>query len=550
MLPGLLRYCLLILLPVWLLGCSGGGAGNNDTNDDNEAMPPPTEDRVAAARLLNQATFGATLDDIDDVARRGIEAWLDEQFAAEPTWHLPIVEEQFEKYEDENVDEFTFRRHAWWHNALTAEDQLRQRVALALSEIFVVSDRSDALEDPSSTAGYFDMLLEHAFADFNDLLLAVTLHPAMGVYLSHANNRKAIPEQGVFPDENYAREVMQLFSIGLYELNPDGSRKLDDEGKPIPTYSNKEITEMAKVFTGLSFATEEPFFGNPEPEFWEPMIMFEAYHETGEKHLLNGFVIPAGQAGMQDIRDAISHLANHPNTGPFIARRLIQRLVVSNPSPSYIGRVAAVFNNNGRGERGDMEAVVRAILLDDEARDPARLTDGGRLQEPMLRYLQGLRAVGLYSDSGRFYGEGFYVQDETKQHPLSAPSVFNFYLPDYQPSGELADAGLVAPEFQISTDTTVIGMVNLMAQLAFDEDPIDAFDGDSEIELALDDEIELAESPEEMVAHCNLIFAYNSFSREYQEIMLAAIQATEDPEDRARIAIFLSLISPEQAVAN
>ncbi|MCG8673085.1 MAG: DUF1800 domain-containing protein [Pseudomonadales bacterium] len=550
------RFSLLLLALMSTLGCSGGGSGSDsgsDSGNDNSSnvgvTQPSDEQRATASRFLSQASLGGNMAMIDEVARIGMEGWIDAQMQLAPTYHLPQVDALIETYDgNEDFDEFMFRRYIWWHNAMTARDQLRHRVALALSEIFVISDRVDELEDPTSTSGFFDVLLTHAFGSYEDLLLDVSLHPAMGIYLSHVNNRKAIPEQGIFPDENYAREVMQLFSIGLYELNEDGTRKLDGNSRLIPTYGNQEITEMAKVFTGLSYGSDDAFFGNIEPEFFEPMQMFESYHDVGEKRLLNGYVIPTGQSGLQDIRDAISHLSDHPNTGPFIARRLIQRLVTSNPSPDYIQRVAQVFANNGNGERGDLGAVIKAILMDVDAIDIQ--DDPGRLQAPMLRFLHAMRGVGLKNARNRFYSEGFELQIHTKQHPLSAPSVFNFYLPDYQPNGEISNAQLVAPEFQISTDTTVIGLINLMRLLTFEDEPFESFEPNGEITLDLDDEVELAEDPVALVDHCNLVFAHNSFSESYKNTMLTAINSLDDREERARMAIFLSLISPEYAVIN
>lgn len=286
----------------------------------------------------------------------------------------------------------------------------------------------------------------------------------MGLHLSHLNNSRSDPATGRFPDENYAREVMQLFSIGLYELAADGSRRLDAEGRLIPTYGNREITEFAKIFTGLGPGGPEGEFGSDEVDLTRAMRMYEPFHEPGPKRLLNGTVVPGGQSGMEDVAAAVDNLFRHPNVGPFLGRLLIQRLVTSNPSPGYVARVATAFADNGDGERGDLAAVVSAILLDPEARRTA-LAAGehfGHLQEPVLRATGLLRAFRASTGSGFFPVAGWRLQENLLQHPLSAPSVFSFFLPDHQPKSELSDRGLVEPEFQITTSATTVNQANLL----------------------------------------------------------------------------------------
>ncbi|MBT8098777.1 MAG: DUF1800 domain-containing protein, partial [Gammaproteobacteria bacterium] len=430
-----------LLASMLLLAACGGGGGNGGGKPPPPAPPadPTTAELNAASRLAAQATFGMSYSEIDALARQGESAWLDSQFARPVTDHKSIVTDlvqrraagEFAPYEQDIEYLILFRRLAWWHRTATANDALRQRIAFALSEIFVVSDNvDDLIINPYALSDYYDTLLEGAFGNFRDLLLDVSLHPAMGIYLSHVNNRRSDPINNIFPDENYAREVMQLFSIGLFELNIDGSLRLDDDGDPIPTYSNTEIREFAKIFTGLSFGGNDAFFGNPIPDFLSPMRMFDAQHEAGAKNLLNGTVVPAGQTGMQDIEAAVDNLFNHPNVGPFIGKQLIQRLVTSNPSPAYIERVALAFNDNGSGVRGDMRAVLRAVLLDPEAAAiPASASSFGKLREPVVRYASLLRQFGANSDDGFIANTGYFLQELGKQHPLSAPSVFNFFLP-------------------------------------------------------------------------------------------------------------------------
>ena len=424
-----------------LLSACGGGGGGNGNGGGQPPVEPPAPPTVAelnaASRLAAQATFGMDYAGIDQIARRGHEQWIDDQFAVPMSSHLSIVADivarrdagEFEEFENDIEYLIFARRLAWWHQSVTAPDELRQRVAFALSEIFVVSDSVDRLITfPDALSGYYDMLLRNSFGNFRELLRDVSLHPAMGIYLSHINNRRSDPVNNIFPDENYAREVMQLFSIGLFELNIDGSLQLDGDGDPIPTYSNNEIREFAKIFTGFSFGGAGAYFGrNYPPNFQSPMQMFDAQHEPGSKTLLNGTVVPAGQTGMQDFEDAIDNLFNHPNVGPFIGKQLIQRLVTSNPSPAYIERVARAFNGDTTGVRGDMRAVIKAVLLDPEAAAvPAAMADFGKLREPVVRYASILRQFGATSEDGFIGVLGYFLQQIAKQHPLSAPSVFQF----------------------------------------------------------------------------------------------------------------------------
>ena len=449
--------CISLVL-LLLVACGGGGGGGTDAlapvadqasslpapdpvadsgtdaidvDDDNDAAdamePVPLRGIAAASRLASRATMGQDYQAIVAMSEEGEDVWLSRQFETPAGFHDPIVTDliqrlsagEFAALEAQNPNiQAVFSRLAWWQRAINAEDQLRQRVALALSEIFVVSDSLNALARyPYAMSNYYDMLLDNAFGNFRDLLLDVTLHPSMGVYLSHINNAKADPEANTFPDENYAREVMQLFSIGLFELNPDGTEKLDADGNPVPTYDNDDIREFARVFTGLSFGGQNRQFGSRGVDFRAPMAMFEAYHDDGEKTLLRGQQVPAGQPGMSDIDAAVDNLFNHPNVGPFIGRQLIQRLVMSNPSPAYVERVTAAFDGVDGSPRGDMKAVLAAILLDPEARSvPDPEGTGGKLREPLLRVVATLRQLGVSSPDGFYANSGFFVQDLSLIH--------------------------------------------------------------------------------------------------------------------------------------
>jgi len=552
-----------LVLTTLFLGACGGGGGDGGAAIPPPPLPPPppaptSAEMIDASRFAAQATFGLDYTGIESLARVGKSDWLETQFSTPITRHTPLVLDivrrreagEFEEFEEDIEYLVLARRLAWWHHTITAPDELRQRVAFALSQVFVVSDNvDDLLVYPNALSGYYDMLLENSFGNFRDLLRDVSLHPAMGIYLSHVNNRKSDPDNNTFPDENYAREVMQLFSIGLFELNNDASLKLDGEGRPIPTYSNVEIREFAKIFTGLSFGGAGAFFGNSAPNFVAPMRMFDAEHEEGPKSLLNGTVVPAGQAGSDDIEAAIDNLFNHPNVGPFIGKQLIQRLVTSNPSPAYVERVANAFNDDGRGVKGDMKAVLRAVLLDTEATSaPGSAANFGKLREPAVRYAAILRQFGATSDDGYVFNTGYFLQELGKQHPLSAPSVFNFYLPAHSPAGEIAGAGLVAPEFQIVTSNSVVGMSNLIDFIVVANFVTDAPEPFAPVSLSFDDYDDLAGDVDALVDRLELVLTAGTLDAATRQAISAVLIDIPDTQLRMRIAAYLLLISADYAV--
>jgi uncharacterized protein (DUF1800 family) len=435
-----------------------------------------------AFRLLTQATFGPTDADVAHAMSIGAAAWVDEQLAK------PVTTPHLARWNADNalLAAQTPAKNAtpfsvassFYQQAITAPDSLRQRVALALSEIFVVSTQGQGLggQQSQTVASYLDMLDQNAFGTYRNLLQSVALHPAMGVYLSTLGNRKEDPTTGRVPDQNFAREVMQLMSIGLVQLNADGSPKLSAQGVPVPTYTQDDIFGLSKVFTGFSWSGPDTssarFYGtnagSKDPlRYSTPMQAYPAFHSTSQKAFL-GVVVPVQAVAdpMASLKVALDTLAGHPNVGPFIGRQLIQRLVTSNPSPAYVARVAAVFANNGAGVRGDLKAVVRAILLDTEARDPS-LTAGatyGKLREPVLRLTALLRAFGAKSATGSFLIQN--TDDPSTslgQTPLASSSVFNFFRPGFVPdSGAAAALGLTVPEMQITTETSVAGYANMM----------------------------------------------------------------------------------------
>lgn len=396
-------------------------------------------------------------------AHASIASWIDEQIDLPATLQLPAVQAYG------NASLRPPRHYVWWETAITADDQLRQRVAFALSEIFVVSDIDYTLGNAQhGVVHYYDMLTASAFGNFRDLLESITLHPVMGIYLSMVRNEKADPLKNVRPDENYAREVMQLFTIGLYELNEGGVPIPIDN--PTPAYTQSTVEEYARVFTGWNFADSPEWQSTNLTSYdkMSPMVPQDQFHDTGSKQLLGGVVTPAGLGARDDLKLALDSLFNHPNVGPFIGKSLIQRLVTSNPSEQYVARVAAAFNNNGQNVRGDLGAVVKAILLDEEARLPLENRDAnavqnyGKFKEPLIKATQVLRA--LNASPGAQADDHFHFYSKTSdraaqvfgQAVLSSPSVFNFFSPSFRSSFELAGSAketLYAPELQILTES-------------------------------------------------------------------------------------------------
>ncbi len=449
--------CASILLGV--AGCGGSDGGSPNVPPPPPPPPPPVT-TLEAFQFLNQASFGATENEASDVIAMRQEQWIDNQMAQPTSLQLPhmlsLPPPQFMgQLHTDRVD-------IWFRNSLWGDDQLRQRVAFALSEILVVSQLGALQARPFAVADFYDVLARNAFGNYRDLLEEVTLHPAMGVYLSMLGNEKPNPALNIRPDENYARELMQLFSIGLVELNLDGTERLDANNQPIPTYDQEIIEGFAHVFTGWTWAGS-PSFGSgrvPTSSQYTPMEHWPEYHDTGAKTLLNDVTLPAGQNGEQDLADALDNIFAHPNVAPFVAIRLIQRLTTSNPSTAYVRRVAEVFDDNGFGIKGDLRAVVKAILLDPEASPAMPMEIDGKLKEPLLRVTQLYKAYNATSASGKYPLVAAYIL--FAQGPLQSPSVFNFFSPFYAPPGEIRDSSLVAPELEIATEYTNTLLTNYM----------------------------------------------------------------------------------------
>lgn len=511
------------------------------------ALPPGPPTASDAARFLTQATYGPTLSRIAALQGSSFSAWLSQQMAQPADSHLAYLDAAATA--GEQISDNT-SMEAIWKQALTGNDALRARVALALSEILVISDDSGTLgNEPYGLSGYMDLLNRDAFGNYRQLLEDVTLSPAMGVYLNMQGNDKEDPASGRNPNENYAREILQLFSIGLYRLHPDGRLVLGTDGQPQPTYNQESVAGFAHVFTGWSFAgnpLDDNGWYNGTPNFRLPMQSWPEHHSTSTKKLLNGLLVPGGQTAAQDLAIALDDIFTHPNVGPFLGRQLIQRLVTSNPSPAYVYRVASVFNDNGAGVRGDLGAVVRAILLDYEARSVDVLTQQGygKQREPMIRYANLLRAFGVHTTSGKF--RIWNLEDpiyQMGQNPLRAPTVFNFFEPGYLPPGSLAAAGLFGPEFKITTETQAIGSTNTMRDVATTSNGT----GIDDLNLDYGSFAAIAGNPATLIDQLDLLLTSKGMSSAMKAILVDALNAIpESPgEDRVRAAVSLIVTSPE-----
>jgi uncharacterized protein (DUF1800 family) len=529
------------LLPV--LGTLAACGGGEDGPPPPPPPPPPplTAAQFEASRLLAQASLGASDAEIDAVVHAGVAGWIDAQLGtppSEPMWNWLVAKGyNATRFRGGSVglDEMV------WRKLFTAPDALRQRVVLALTELFVVSIigvngnwRQFAL------AAYWELLEQHCFGTYRNLLERITLSVAMGRYLNMLGNQKENLATGRQPDENYAREVLQLFSIGLYELNPDGSPRLGADGQPIETYDQATISGLARVFTGWSHDGAN----SDSPDFLHrPMAHNPSLHSLLEKKFL-GKTIPANTAGPQSLRLALDTIAAHSNVGPFIGRQLIQRLVTSNPSPAYVARVAAVFNDSG-GVRGNLGAVVRAILVDPEARTVPSANTAGRLREPVLRFVQWGRTFKATSPDDEWYGSTVDVS-RLGQSPFRSPSVFNFFRPGYvPPNTALGARGMVAPELQITNETTVAGFANFMQGVL--QNGVGDIRGDYAVWM------QWAHDASYLVARLNMALAAGQVGTATAGAIAGAvgtIGATTDGGRRARIwaAALMIMCTPEYLV--
>lgn len=536
--------------------------------------PTPHE----AARFLTQATWGPTDADIASVQALGFAGWIDAQQAIEPYSTRAYFEERRLTAPGGHQERVWFQE-SFFKRVSVGPDQLRQRMQFALSQIFVVSRVMELIDGNAmkGTATYYDLLAKHAFGSFRTLMEEVTLSPIMGMYLTHVQSQKEDPATGRHPDENYAREIMQLMSIGPVLLNQDGSEKLDSDGQPIPAYTHDDIEGLAKVFTGFSWNSGSFFSARG---YEGKLIFYPAFHSISEKKFL-GVTIPAQSVATQasmasDLNIALDTLFNHPNVGPFIARRLIQRFITSNPSPSYISRVADKFDDNGAGVRGDLGAVIKAVLLDGEARDTAAAQSDpnfGKLREPILRLTNWMRSLKAYSKTGYYIIHRDGLGDESRimmgtglplqlgQAPLTAPSVFNFWRPGYSPPNTvLGDQGLVAPELQIVSELSAASYINFIRK-AIDTgvgyNPSTWAMGD--VTSHYTDEVALAATPTELLDRLNTLLFYGQMPTALRQQIITAVNSVAIPAtnetniakaklNRAKLAVFLAMVSGEYLV--
>ncbi len=556
-----------------LLAACGGGGGSSDASSSPSPAPPPLQNATNlpgtggtaparpspaeqpssqdAARLLTQASFGIkSTTQVQEVREKGFPLWLWEQFQASTDLHISYLDQQkLRNLGDDGkareTEEMSYE--AIWQQWLYGVDQLRARMVFALSQIMVISNVAPDIR-PYAMSSYMDMLNKNAFGNYRQLLEDVTLHPAMGYYLNMLNSEKDDAATGARPNENYAREVLQLFSIGLVKLNLDGSPQLDGAGKPIPSYDESVMQGFAKAFTGWTYPNATGWDESDEevPAAWtSAMKPFADRHSIGEKKLLNGTLLASGGTAQSDMKAALDNIFNHPNVGPFISRQLIQRLVTSNPSSGYISRVASIFNNNGSGVRGDLRAVIAAILLDSEARQATPPANFGKQREPVIRFANFLRALDAKAENGRnaiHYLES--ADNGLGQSPLLSPSVFNFFSPNFRPAGKIAQAGMVAPEFQITTETTVVGGLNFFANL-FSQGGY----GYAEKELKLNTIFlrSKANDANALIAELNLLFCNGQMSGALQNRLRTMINAinANDPAYRVRASLTLISLSPD-----
>jgi uncharacterized protein (DUF1800 family) len=544
-----------------LAACGDGSDGAADSDDGATLQGLQRRIRggyysarsdAEAARFLLQAQAYATTADIAAVRASTYANWLSIQYGkaiGTTGWDwlnargYATIDSTTRYFDNTYPGDYMI-----WNQLMTAPDALRKRCALALSEFFVVSlSGLDFAWRSHGIAAWWDLLAAHAFGNFRQLLEAVTLNPAMGYYLNTKGNLKENTATGRQPDENYAREVMQLFTIGLYQLNLDGTEKRDAQGNRIESYTQADVTNLARVFTGYdvdlsqNVNTYDAVLNRNIPNTTAarlPMALNASRHSTLAASFL-GANVPANTPGAAALKTALDTLFNHPNVGPFFGRQMIQRLVTSNPSPAYVGRVAAAFNNNGSGVRGDLKAVWSAILLDDEARSPAGLTQAsfGRLREPMLRLVQWGRTFGITSALGSWkIGDLSNTASQLGQSPLRSPSVFNFFRPGYvPPSTALATSKAVAPEFQIVNESTVGGYLNYLQGVVRNGIYANAPDQPNagsnasngyDITAAYTGELALVSDAAALVRRLSLLLCADQLSASTQTLIVNALNAT------------------------
>ncbi len=505
---------------------------------------------TAAARMLDQTTFGPTLTDIQHVESEGLAAYLNEQFQMPPTT-LALIAATPPTPCATNL--IPCLQSEWWQATLTAPDQLRQRVAFALAEMFVVSTNS---VNSRAVVAFQNTLVNDAFGNFSTLMNDVSLSPAMGAYLNMLNSNKPGVVNGVtqIANENYSRELMQLFTMGLYLLNPDGTPQVDGSGNMIPAYTQDQVQAFARAYTGWTYATSTggsaTKFPNGTANYTMPMAAVESAHDMAAKTLLNGTVLPAGQTAEQDLAGALTNIFNHPNVGPFVCQQLIQHLVASSPSAAYLGRVAAVFANNGSGVRGDMKAVITAILLDPEARagDTDVNAPGGHLREPVLWLTDAMRGLGFTNNdvtagndvvaNASFNTVGNYTST-LSQKPYASGSVFNFFPPDYVIPGSTANA----PEFGLENTASAVLRLSLANTVVFNK--ITGFTVNLSATSSLGT---MASNPGNLVDTLGMMFMHGQMPADMRAAIVKNITPLTDMGERVRVATYLVIGSSQYKI--
>ena len=527
-----------------LAACGGGGGANGAAGGGTASAPVPVVTAAVttaqAGRFLAQSTMGATSASIQAVIDRGFSGWIDDQFAmARATSHWDWLQNNGYNV-TANINSETGFDPTMWRQLIVEPDQLRQRVGMALLDLLVVGIGGVNLNwRQFAMAAYVDLLLDNAFGNYRQILDAITYNAAMGSFLTFLGNRKANAQTGAQPDENYARELMQLFTLGLYQLNMDGS-VVTSGGAPVETYKPADVSGLARVFTGLTLSSND---GTTPARYKTPLVMTASTNETGTASFLGASTSGGGTAA---IKVALDTIFAHANIAPFVSKQLIQRLVTSNPSPAYVGRVAAAFADNGSGVRGDMKAVVKAILLDTEARSDAALTSttAGKLREPVMRLTGWARAFGVTSPSNAWaIGDTSSTTTRLGQSMGRSGSVFNFFRPGYSPPNTaISSAGLVAPEFQITNEQTVIAYVNYMYALVLN--------GTGDVKADYTAILTKASDSQALVDEVNNLLAAGQLSATTLASIKAAVDsiavtANNASQNRVNSAILLTLASPD-----
>jgi len=562
---GLAKIWAGALVALVLAACSGGRTGGGPPSAGQPATPPTAAE---AARFLTQASFGATDASISTVRASGYEDWIAQQLAMPvSSSHVAFMQARraLPGAPNPSANELY---GSFWAQAATGPDQLRQRVKLALSEIFVISV-ADPNVDELGAASFYDMLGANAFGNYRTLLEQVSLHPMMGVYLTWLGNQKEDPATGRQPDQNYAREVMQLMTIGVSKLNLDGTVQVDGAGKPIPTYAAEDISGLSKVFTGYSYysptPTNQTFLGRNRDASanLRAMIPYPSFHSISAKSFLGATIAATATPDPPgELKTALDTLFNHPNVGPFISKQLIQRLVTSNPSPAYVARVATVFNNNGHGVRGDMGAVVRAILVDPDARNGSLAVSDpnyGKLREPVIRMGNWIRATGATSQTGGWLIPSTSANTSLSQSALNSSSVFNFWRPGYSPpSTKLGNLGYVGPEFQVVDEVSVAGYLNTMQSTIDQGIGSIAPAGGRDVRATYATEMGLASDPAALTERMNLMFLNGQMSPALRGRIVEAVTGVAVPGgnatqaqinaallNRSKLATYMAMASAE-----